>query len=278
MLPSGESERAALKQIVSDAVAQTLSSWREETLSALLARHKTTALDLRLAAPRLLLPENLHDPSAGVLVLDMGAIRMTSAMQPSAALDVGAQAATAAAAAAAAAEGGADLLELATSIDPAASALYDRYDLEVSSMQVLLAPAAAAWRSAQVQVRQRLHLVYQFGVSLQLHTCILPPDVCRAARLEPPPPTTHGELAQAPIGCSRAFGRASRGAGAPLPAPCGLGRSLQGRRALAQRAPLHRTAAQAQRDHRRGHLASRRRAHHPRRARHARRGGGGGWK
>ena len=102
MLPSGESERAALKQIVSDAVAQTLSSWREETLSALLARHKTTALDLRLAAPRLLLPENLHDPSAGVLVLDMGAIRMTSAMQPSAALDVGAQAATAAAAAAAA--------------------------------------------------------------------------------------------------------------------------------------------------------------------------------
>ena len=82
----------------------------------------------------------------------------------------------AAAAAAAAAEGGADLLELSTSIEPAASALYDRYDLEVSSMQLLLAPAAANWRSAQVQVQQRLHLVYQFGVSLQLHTCILPPD------------------------------------------------------------------------------------------------------
>ena len=172
---AGESERAALAKIVSDAVTQTLTSWREETLSALLARHQTTALDIRLAAPRLLLPENLHDPAAGVLVLDMGAIRMTSAMQPQQAEDVGAQAALAAAAAAAAA-GGADLLELSTSIEPAASALYDRYDLEVSSTQLLLAPAAANWRSAQVQVQQRLHLVYQFGVSLQLHTCILPPD------------------------------------------------------------------------------------------------------
>ena len=146
---AGETERAALTQIVSDAVAQTLSSWREDTLSAILARHKTTALDLRLAAPRLLLPEDLANPAAGVLVLDMGAIRVTSAMQQPP--DVAAQAALAASAAASGGRAGDELLRLGDSIEPAASALYDRYELEVSSVQVLLAPADSAWRSAQVR-------------------------------------------------------------------------------------------------------------------------------
>ena len=119
---AGETERAELAQIVSDAVAQTLSSWREDTLSAILARHKTTALDLRLAAPRLLLPEDLNKPSAGVLVLDMGAIRMTSVMQQQQP-DVAEQAALAATAAAEAEGESADLLQPSTSIEPAASAL-----------------------------------------------------------------------------------------------------------------------------------------------------------
>ena len=58
-------------------------------------------------------------------------------------------------------------------MDPMAAALYDRFHVGVSAIQVLLATAKAEWRLPKVQ--QRLQLVYQFGLDLSLYTCILPP-------------------------------------------------------------------------------------------------------
>ena len=61
----------------------------------MLARRTTTALSLQLAAPRLILPENLEDPRSQVLILDMGAITMkSSTAPPSAAESAAAKAAT----------------------------------------------------------------------------------------------------------------------------------------------------------------------------------------
>jgi len=39
----------------------------------------------------------------------------------------------------------------------------------------MLAPADADWRSAAVAMRERFHLVYQFGLSAKLRVCALPP-------------------------------------------------------------------------------------------------------
>ena len=63
-----ESERVALGQLVSEQ-AQALRSWGHERWTAILERRKTTAVEIELAAPRLLLPEDLSKPSASVRVL-----------------------------------------------------------------------------------------------------------------------------------------------------------------------------------------------------------------
>jgi hypothetical protein len=58
---------------------QALRELTTEALAAVLARHTTTAISLRLAAPRIILPEDLSNPSTPLLILDMGAITVSSA-------------------------------------------------------------------------------------------------------------------------------------------------------------------------------------------------------
>ena len=60
-----ESERVALGQLMSEQ-AQALRSWGHERWTAILERRKTTAVEIELAAPRLLLPEDLSRPLASV--------------------------------------------------------------------------------------------------------------------------------------------------------------------------------------------------------------------
>jgi len=115
----GESERAELAQLV----RQQAESLREVTLESVLARRKSTDVQLRLAAPRLILPQDLSSPDTGVLVLDMGAISLASMVAQ------GGETA-AAAAADASAEGSGDGPEW----------LYDRFALSISSIQATLSP------------------------------------------------------------------------------------------------------------------------------------------
>ena len=53
-------------------------------------------------------------------------------------------------------------------------ALYDRFALELTSMQVLIAPADVPWQSEEAQRTRKLHLINQFGLQLELKMCILP--------------------------------------------------------------------------------------------------------
>ena len=164
---ASETERAELARLVGDALVgatQALKELTGEALAAILARRTTTAVSLKLAAPRIILPEDLTNPSSPLLILDMGAISVSSLS--------GAAAATGdETAAIKAAEGAALPL-----VDGAAAtaALYDQYAVELSSMQVLMAPADVAWRSEWEQVRQKLHVVHKFGLQLELRSCILP--------------------------------------------------------------------------------------------------------
>ena len=41
-------------------------------------------------------------------------------------------------------------------------------------MQVLIAPADCDWQSESEQLRRKLHVLYQFGLALELRMCILP--------------------------------------------------------------------------------------------------------
>ena len=66
-----ESERVALGQLMSEQ-AQALRSWGHERWTAILERRKTTAVEIELAAPRLLLPEDLSRPLASVRMLEPG--------------------------------------------------------------------------------------------------------------------------------------------------------------------------------------------------------------
>ena len=53
--------------------------------------------------------------------------------------------------------------------------LYDRFDLEVRSMQVILAPADSPWRSLDEGADPGYHVVYPFGLHFELRRCVLPP-------------------------------------------------------------------------------------------------------
>ena len=160
----GESERAELAQLV----RQQAESLREVTLESVLARRKSTDVQLRLAAPRLVLPQDssspsraasetrpghfrdtcrtlpvppqdLSSPDTGVLVLDMGAISLASMVAQ------GGETA-AAAAADASAEGSGDGPEW----------LYDRFALSISSIQATLSPNRL--HLGRTSAAPRLHL------------------------------------------------------------------------------------------------------------------------
>ena len=101
-------------------------------------------------------------------------------------------------------------------VDPMAAALYDRFHVGVSAIQVLLAPAKAEWRLPKVQ--QRLQLVYQFGLDLSLYTCILPPGghpfeqlVVTAALAEGAPSPSSLRLSSSQLRALRAIARAAGG-------------------------------------------------------------------
>ena len=159
---ASETERAELAELVSNALSdatQALKDLTAEALSAVLARRTTTCISVQLAAPRLILPADLSDPSSPLLILDMGAISVSSA--------------TVAPAPATGADADAEVdFGVAANVSP--EALYDKYAVELSSMQVLLAPADVAWRVEWEQLRRKLHVVYQFGLQLELKSCILP--------------------------------------------------------------------------------------------------------
>ena len=94
---TGETERAALAELVGDAfqgAQQALRELTSDALEAVLARRTTTALKLELAAPRILLPEDLADPKANILVFDLGAISLNSTTAPAAAAEAAAGAGT----------------------------------------------------------------------------------------------------------------------------------------------------------------------------------------
>ena len=171
-----ETERAELAALVGSALDGAQRALRELTsdaLKAVLARRTTTAVSLQLAAPRIILPEDLSDPRSSVLVVSMGAISLSSVAGDSAAVpmaDAHGSPATPAVDVSEAAHGSASNRGDATH-----AALFDRYALELSSMQVLVAPADVDWRSQVEQLRRKLHVVYQFGLQLELRTCILPP-------------------------------------------------------------------------------------------------------
>ena len=102
-------------------------------------------------------------------------------------------------------------------VDPMAAALYDRFHVGVSAIQVLLATAKAEWRLPKVQ--QRLQLVYQFGLDLSLYTCILPPGghpfeqlVVTAALAEGDAPSLSLRLSSPQLCALRAIVRAAGGA------------------------------------------------------------------
>ena len=159
---ANETERAALAALVGNALqdaGQALRELTSEALEAVLARRTTTRLSLQLAAPRLILPEDLDNPSSPLLIVDMGEIALHSTVgdTDAAAVEI------ADPAAAASAVGGVD-----------SSALYDRFNLELSSMQVLIAPADVDWQDEREQLRRRLHVLYRFGLDLELRMCILP--------------------------------------------------------------------------------------------------------
>ena len=210
-----ESERVALGQLMSEQ-AQALRSWGHERWTAILERRKTTAVEIELAAPRLLLPEDLSRPLASVrmlepgrnsvlpklirldsaatadnlhlrppnrfllcpplhgpqvLVLDIGGIRVSSAHVQPADADVRAEEVATALEAVGQRQQSVDGVGVSSEahgVDPMAAALYDRFHVGVSAIQVLLATAKAEWRLPKVQ--QRLQLVYQFGLDLSLYT------------------------------------------------------------------------------------------------------------
>ena len=149
----GEARQAEIAHLVRDQ-AHALRDWTEEALAAVFARRKTTGLRLHFESPRLLLPKDVEDPTAAMLVVDMGAISLTSVVQ----------------------KGVGEHSEPLGSDDRPAEhpELYDRYELEVRSLQALLTPMDVDWRSPAVAIERQLHLVYEFGLSVQLHNCILP--------------------------------------------------------------------------------------------------------
>ena len=163
-----ETERAELAALVSNALRDATQALRElttEALAAVLARHTTTAISLRLAAPRIILPEDLSNPSTPLLILDMGAITVSSATVAPPTTTAEGEGSALALAGNAGAEAGGTLPQ---------DALYDRYAVDLSSIQVLMAPADVAWRIEWEQLQRKLHIVYQFGLQLELRSCILP--------------------------------------------------------------------------------------------------------
>eukprot|EP00966_Prymnesium_polylepis_P139021 3212135-Prymnesium_polylepis.1 len=78
---TGETERAELARLVADSAQEALRHLTEDTLAAIQARRTTFALRLELAAPRLILADDLDDPNTTLLVLDMGDIKLASAPQ-----------------------------------------------------------------------------------------------------------------------------------------------------------------------------------------------------
>ena len=259
-----ESERVALGQLMSEQ-AQALRSWGHERWTAILERRKTTAVEIELAAPRLLLPEDLSRPLASVrmlepgrnsvlpklirldsaatadnlhlrppnrfllcpplhgpqvLVLDIGGIRVSSAHVQPADADVRAEEVATALEAVGQRQQSVDGVGVSSEahgVDPMAAALYDRFHVGVSAIQVLLATAKAEWRLPKVQ--QRLQLVYQFGLDLSLYTCILPPGghpfeqlVVTAALAEGDAPSLSLRLSSPQLCALRAIVRAAGGA------------------------------------------------------------------
>lgn len=75
----GETERSELARIVSERAQHALRTLTAETLQAIHARRTAIAVNLQLAAPRLLIAEDLALPSSPMLVIDMGDIKLVSA-------------------------------------------------------------------------------------------------------------------------------------------------------------------------------------------------------
>eukprot|EP00967_Tisochrysis_lutea_P149801 scaffold288766_cov33-Tisochrysis_lutea.AAC.1 len=135
-----------------------------ETIDAVLARRTTTSLKVQLAAPRLILPYDLADPTSSVLVIDMGAMDLSSVVQSTryqvAPLD----------------EGDAPKTQLGReSGTDELGRLYDSYTLRSTSMEVLVIPSGVSWRRPDFVAQRSWYPVYQLGLEVEVLHCILPP-------------------------------------------------------------------------------------------------------
>ncbi|GAM28695.1 hypothetical protein SAMD00019534_118710, partial [Acytostelium subglobosum LB1] len=116
-------------------------------LQEALDTHKTVALHVKIQAPVIIIPENVTIKNSNALVLDLGSFKFES--------DAANQKIK-------------GKLVSSTSEDD----FYDRFNLSLESVQMLLTNDIHSWNDKRVQSEQRTHIINQFDVHLSIFSCI----------------------------------------------------------------------------------------------------------
>lgn len=155
--PSAENLTSDIKNKANETI-NSLSDLTKAQLEDAINSHKTIDLYLQIAAPTVIIPEDPTRKDSLLLVLDLGKLVLQSDLQPIEKLSKSKSDST---------------------IERKESDYYDKFNLSLSNVKVLLVPSNTGhlWRDSQFQKENRLQLIQDFNINLHLENCIQPNEV-----------------------------------------------------------------------------------------------------
>eukprot|EP01114_Cavostelium_apophysatum_P004048 TRINITY_DN1418_c0_g1_i1.p1 TRINITY_DN1418_c0_g1~~TRINITY_DN1418_c0_g1_i1.p1 ORF type:complete len:3212 (-),score=1062.70 TRINITY_DN1418_c0_g1_i1:26-9661(-) len=137
---------------IRNAATQQLNNLKESSKAQLedsLKNHKTLDVHISISAPTIIVPEDVTRQNTPLLALDLGQLNVGSHLHPTKALH-----------------------------DKSEEEFYDRFDLALTDIKVLLVPdMTSSWRDSQFQKTNRLQIIEDFQINIRLEKCIQPDEI-----------------------------------------------------------------------------------------------------
>ncbi|KAL9987728.1 hypothetical protein ACROYT_G002079 [Oculina patagonica] len=134
---------------------EDLKSVSKASLSYAIEHHKITDVNVDVKSPFIIIPEGgTFKKSSNVLVVDLGHLKITSDPEQERIVSTK------------------DL-----SMEDLESKCYDKFNLRLEDLQILIARAGEDWQAARKQVKSKMHILDPMGIDMKLQKALNPDDI-----------------------------------------------------------------------------------------------------
>ncbi|CAH3166779.1 unnamed protein product [Porites lobata] len=134
---------------------EDLKSVSKASLSYAIEHHKITDVNVDVKSPFIIIPEGgTFTNSCDVLVIDLGHLKITSDPEQERIVSTK------------------DL-----SMEDLESKCYDKFDLRLEDLQILIAKSGEDWQAARKQMKSKMHILDPMGIDMKLQKALNPDDI-----------------------------------------------------------------------------------------------------